>query len=281
MHLIVKTGFVIIVLFVQWLAVGAQTLKCKVIDEETGEGLSYASVIVLGKNMGGITSAHGEFEFNLAGAEKSDSVRFSYLGYHSRSLPVGSIDVTSLLVIRLKPKLTTLKPISVSADINTRMLGNTRSGRFRTGWGDFQSLRGRTRGILIQGAGCPVKVKSLSFHIDDNEWDSVAFRINFFSVDSGKPAGSILQQNILFTTSEKHRWVKADLSQYNITLCEEVIVALEWVDAWGTVSEFSKVLTFSLSNSNGYSYQREANEEFGTLVMEERTPAMFIEVYAD
>jgi hypothetical protein len=277
----VQVGSVVMMLLVQSMTGSAQLFKGKVIGEDTGEPLGYASVIVLGKNMGGITSANGDFEFDLTGAEKSDSVRFSYLGYQSRSLPVGSIDFTSVLVIRLKPKLTTLKPVSVTADINTRMLGNTRSGRFRTGWGDFKSLRGRTRGLLIQGAECPARVKSLSFHIDDNEWDSVAFRINFFKVENDKPAESILEQNILFTTAEKHRWVKADLSKYNITICEKVIVALEWVDAWGSVGEFSKVLTFSLSNSEGYSYQREANQEFGTLVTEERSPAMFIEVYAD
>jgi hypothetical protein len=276
-----KTGFVVIMLCFHWYPCAAQTLKCNVIDEDTGEGLGYASVIVLGKNIGGITSGNGDFEFDLAGAEKSDTVRFSYLGYHSLSLLVGSIDITAVQVIRLKPKFTTLKPVSVLADINTKALGNMKAGKFRTGWGDFQSLRGRTRGLLIQGAECPVRVKSLSFHIDDNEWDSVAFRINFFSVENDKPAESILHQNILFSTSEKHRWVKADLSQYNITICEKAIVALEWVDAWGKVGEFSKVLTFSLSNNDGYSYQREANQEFGTLVREERSPAMFIEVYAD
>jgi len=212
MPLKVKTGLLFILLFLQWLDVSAQMLKCRVIGEDTGEGLDYASVIVLGKNIGGITSRKGELELDLAGADKGDSVRFSYLGYYSRSLLVGSLDLTGMQVIELKPKFITLTPVAVSAEIKTKVLGNTKAGRFRTGWGDFQSLRGRTRGLLIEGAGCPVKVKSLSFHIDDNEWDSVAFRLNFFTVANDKPAESILQQNIFFTTSQKHRWVKWELA---------------------------------------------------------------------
>jgi hypothetical protein len=196
-------------------------------------------------------------------------------------MPVDSLDLTKHHIIKLKPKVYELKPVEVKGTIKVSRLGNEKVGRTYTGWGDFQSLRGRIRGLLIEGIECSSKVKSLSFRINHNEWDSVAFRINFVSVENGKPVTSLLQQNIFVTTSQKHRWVTADLQEYNIILCSKTLVTLEWVDAWGKTGEFSNMLTLSLSKNPGYTFVREPNEELGSFTMDENSPAMFIEVFGN
>lgn len=65
-------------------------------------------------------------------------------------------------------------------------LGNERVGRTYTGWGDFQSLKGRMRGLLIEGTQFQIKVKSINIIINHNEWGSVAFRLNFIRFENGK-----------------------------------------------------------------------------------------------
>ncbi len=271
--------FLVMALSILYVPAYSQIFKGKVLDAATGQALEYANIGVRGKNIGGISFQNGEFSIDLSSAAKQDVVRISYIGYESQSLAISSLDLTQHHAIRLSPKPTHLDPIVISEKLETHIIGNQKSGRTFTGWGDFKSLRGRTRGLLIEGTECPVKVKSFFFRINHNDWDSVAFRLNFIKVENGKEGESLLQGNIIFTTAQRNKWIKVDVINYNVILCFKAIVTLEWVDAWGKLGEYSNMLTLSLSKSSGHLYLREPGEEVGSLKMDDHAPAMYLEVY--
>jgi len=271
--------FLLLVLSILYVPAYSQIFNGKVLDAATGRALEYANIGVRGKNIGGISFQNGEFSIDLSSAAKQDVVRISYIGYESQSLVITSLDLTQYHEIRLSPKPTHLDPIVISEKLETHMIGNKKSARTFTGWGDFKSLRGRTRGLLIEGIECPVKVKSFFFRINHNDWDSVAFRLNFIKVENGKEGESLLQSNIIFTTAQRHKWIEVDVINYNVILCSKAIVTLEWVDAWGKLGEYSNLLTLSLSKSSGHLYLREPGEEIGSLKMDDHVPAMYLEVY--
>ncbi len=257
-----------------------QVFKGTVTDEISNEPLPYANVSVIGKNIGDITLSNGAFELDLSSASSTDTIRFSYIGYESISFAINALDFSAEHVIALTPITYQIDPVTITATKKEiDMLGNKKAGRRMTGWGDFQSYRGRTRGLLIEGADCPTKVKSFSFRINHNDWDSVAFRLNFLSMENGEPGNSILTENIIFHTDKKHKWVKIDLEQYDIIICNEILATLEWVDAWGSFGEYSNLLTLSLSKDKGYVYSKEANEVSGTFLLDDHVPAIFMEAY--
>ena len=275
-----KPVFIIIFFSVGYFHAYAQALKGAVIDEVSGEPLPYANVSVVGKNIGSITLGNGTFKLDIASATSTDTIRFSYIGYESISIPIRSIDLSTEYIIPLLPITYQITPVTITATKKeVDLLGNPKTGRRMTGWGDFQSYRGRIRGLLIEGVDYPAKVKSFSFRINHNDWDSVAFRLNFLSMENGQPGKSILTENIIFHTDKKHKWVEIELEKYDIALCNETLITLEWVDAWGSVGEYSNVLTLSLSRNGGYVYNKEANEEFGSFLFDENAPAMFIAIY--
>ena len=258
----------------------SQTFDGEVIDADTNEPLQYANIGIIGKNIGGIAFRDGKFNIILKGLEPTDTIKVSYIGYQSQLIPAATLDLLSYHKIALKPSAVLLKQIIVREKKQSTILGNAKAGRTRTGWGDLKSLRGRTRGLRITGIDCSVRAKSFFFRIDDNEWDSVAFRFNLFESSNDSTVGqSILTHNIFVVTSAKHRWVSIDLEAYNLALCGSVIATLEWVDAWGKTGIYSNVLTFSLSRTPGYEYTREANEERGQLKWAKQSPAMYLEVY--
>lgn len=273
--------FIVLISFVVSTEAYSQSFRGKVVDATTGDVLEYAHVGIVGKNIGGIAWRNGEFSIDLGNAGADDLIRVSYIGYESYSAPVGSLDLTKHETIKLQPLVYELNPVEVSATSNTYKFGNQKAGRTFTGWGDFQSLRGRTRGLLIEEMDCPARIKTFSFRINHNDWDSVAFRLNFLSVENGEPGTSILQQNIVITTSRRHKWVHIDLHDYNILVCSKAIVTLEWVDAWGPVGEYSNLLTLSRSKNSGLTYRREPGEERGSCTHDENALAMFLEVYGD
>ena len=257
----------------------AQSLSGKIVDEDSGEALEYVNIRVLGKNIGVISSKGGEFTIDLSRAHNNDTLKFSYIGYQTYTLAIGEIDLTKRQTIKLHPNPTQLNQITIRAKQEVQLLGNSKVSRKYTGWGDFESQRGRIRGLLIKGAECPVKIKSFSFRINHNEWDSVAFRINFLKVENGSLAQSILEENIYVVTDKKHKWVKIELSNYDIVICKEIVATLEWVDAWGKVGEYSNLLTFSLGKEGGHTFSQEAGQESGSLSIERNAPAIVVEVY--
>lgn len=258
-----------------------QTISGRIIDELTGEALEYVNIRVVNKNIGTVSMRNGEFQLSISNVSKEDSLRFSYIGYKTLSIAIDSFKKSDQYAIKLKPQPSVLDEVVVKAKPLTRILGNTKVDRKYTGWGDFQSLRGRTRGILIEGAECPVKVKSMSFRINHNDWDSVAFRINILEAKGDKPGNSILRENIFVTTDKKHKWVRVDLDNKNIIICTRVVVTIEWVDAWGKIGEYSNLLTISLGKDSGFLYSQEPGEEFGTLSFENNSPSIIFEVYSD
>lgn len=175
----------------------AQTLTGKIVDQLTGEPLDYANIKVIGKDIGSISYSNGEFGIQLPASLTADSLRISYIGYHDRILSIADLDLDTHYTIKLEPRIQQLSEVEIKVKQETVKLGNIKIGRTYSGWGDFESLRGRIIGTLIDGMVCPVKAKSFAFRINHNEWDSVKFRLNFLEFKDGHPGSSILSKIFL------------------------------------------------------------------------------------
>ncbi|MFK5982853.1 MAG: carboxypeptidase-like regulatory domain-containing protein [Flavobacteriaceae bacterium] len=92
----------------------AQSFSAKVIDEKTGEPVSYAT-IETGKNQGIITNEEGEFSFLLEQVKQPlDSIYISYMGYETKGVflkPQDSLDIL------LTPKIFELKQVFLSTEV--------------------------------------------------------------------------------------------------------------------------------------------------------------------
>ena len=78
----------------------AQTLLVtgKVFDQQSNQPLAFASVSIVGKPVGTVTNAAGEFDFYISEVYKNDSLVISHVGYKSfrdkiDRLPTGSLSV--------------------------------------------------------------------------------------------------------------------------------------------------------------------------------------------
>jgi len=256
----------------------AQSMSGQIVDENNGEPLVYAHIFIPNQGRGTVAFSDGRFKLDISGIREGDSIRFSYIGYITKSFQVGWLKDILNPVIRLIPNVLHLNAVVVTAKPVVKKLGFNSVGRLMTGWGDVQSMRGRIRGVLIEGAKCPTKVNAMFFRINHNEWDSVAFRVNFMSFDNRQIGPSILKRNIFVTTNLVHKWVRVPLIYEDIIVCEKVIVTLEWVDAWGKTGEFSNLLTISYSKSKGMTFSKEPSQETGSFEFNENVPAIYLEL---
>jgi len=94
----------------------AQNFSAKVIDKETGEPISYAT-IETGLHQGMITNEEGEFSFILEEVKHpQDSIYISYMGYEKKGVVYENIEEQ---VIALDPKTYMLQEVFLSTKILT------------------------------------------------------------------------------------------------------------------------------------------------------------------
>ncbi len=94
----------------------AQTFSAKVIDEQTGEPVSYAT-IETGINQGIITNEEGEFSFLLSQVKQpQDSIYISYMGYETKGI---LFEEQENLEISLTPKIFELKEVFLTTEVLT------------------------------------------------------------------------------------------------------------------------------------------------------------------
>jgi hypothetical protein len=272
---------VLLALLFSAAAGNSQTFYGTIRDSKTGEPLPYANIGIRGKQLGGISDRHGRFKIDIATALQEDVLIISYVGYSSKEFLISNLDVTKEQEIRLIPVVQQLDEVVVRDKKDVVVLGNKSKSSRHTGWGDFTSSRGRAIGVVIPANDVPVRVISLFFHLEACEFDSALIRINFLSQDGDQliPLAS-QQKNIFHTIKQKKGWVEVRIWEDILLRKENVIVAIEWLDAWARPRSLeeggSYAFTLSLAKSTGYHYQRQTPEEQIQLINSSYTPSIYL-----
>lgn len=107
-----RSAFVCIVLLLLAGSATAQqrTVKGRVLDNSTGEGLQGAHVVTLDSLVGGVTDRGGYFSISIADSVRS--LEFSMIGYETKTQRVGR---GGDLRVRLRPSANNLHTVMVSA----------------------------------------------------------------------------------------------------------------------------------------------------------------------
>ncbi len=106
-------SFVVLLLLTPALHAQKMTrIKGIVIDASTGKPLPFVNLVFLGKNIGVITNYSGEYNIETQWA--SDSLRASFMGYHSQTRAVIKGE-RQTINFSLQPKNITLKEVEIKA----------------------------------------------------------------------------------------------------------------------------------------------------------------------
>ncbi len=91
------------------------TLTEKIVDEQNGTPLTYATISIKGKGIGTISNVDGEFEF-LHPNHSKDTLQISMLGYAMSSNVINAIESDKAIVFKLKKSPVRLKEVVVIAN---------------------------------------------------------------------------------------------------------------------------------------------------------------------
>ena len=176
-----------------------------VADEKTKEPLAYVNIGVLNKNTGTVSSLYGFFNIPLKNSYKNDTILFSIIGYKnlSQSICAFSNEYSIGDTILLEPEDFAL-PEVVLTDRNWKhkTLGcRTRSKEISAGFSNNEL--GNEVGVIIPISNSPSVLESFNFHINQNVYDPITFRVNVYSLRNGIPDKPLLTENIIVQTKIK------------------------------------------------------------------------------
>jgi hypothetical protein len=252
----IKKGFLLFVLFVPEVVL-CQIFEGKVIvHENNNSGIGFVNVGIIGKNVGTVTDQSGNFSIQLDKIYDKDSIRFSMIGYESRSFLVLAFKDNAIKTIYLGPKSYSLNEVKIIYHkVREIILGipvtseALKSGFAENNLGSELGIRLKTRG--------KVKLDNINLNVATCTYDSVTYRLNVYQAINEIEFKNILTQPIYisFSKDKIDKPITFDLGKYSIIVEGDILVTLELYKDLGTGK-----LLFNTQFFTSYTYHKKTSE---------------------
>lgn len=211
------------------------TISGKVLRKNQN-ALQYVSIGIINKTIGTVSNENGEFnlEINQNQITDKDSIRFSMIGYESKSFLLKDICDKQNLTITLAEKIEFIpEAVITSKRLKTKVKGTThfpvplyvRLANSELSDQNLGSAIARSLNINHENT----IIEDIRFFMYSN-FDTTTIRINFYSIKKRKPYKSLLAEGIYTQIIGKNQdWIHVDLKPYHIVVNDDIIIALEWV----------------------------------------------------
>ena len=175
----------------------------KVISAETNLGIAYVNIGVIGMNIGTVSDNSGNFTLTLDKIFDNDSLKFSMIGYESKTFLVSQFRDDPVKNVYLTPRSYDLPEINIEYHRPRKvMLGNPvetndlRSGFSNNDLGSELGIKMNTRKKVL--------LKNINLDVAICTYDSVTYRLNIYLIEDKIVCNNILTEPIYISfTKEK------------------------------------------------------------------------------
>lgn len=239
-----------------------ETLQGTIIDLKTKTPLPYVNIGIPGKNIGTVSDFSGKFSLVISDSLKQDSIRISSIGYISNTMAIAQFKskLKKSNTFSLKKETLEFKEVVIQGkELKSKVLGSTTKSQTVTA-GFTSDLLGNEIGILIKTKKRKTILDSFNFYIAYNDYDSLKFRFNVYTLKDGLPDVNILRESIIIETKVKQGDVFVDLTnlQNKIVVYDDFAITVEAIE-WQPSAE-KKSLYFSAGLIGGTVIARETSQ---------------------
>ncbi|MFO7370910.1 MAG: carboxypeptidase-like regulatory domain-containing protein [Bacteroidales bacterium] len=262
-----------------------QVITGKVLDKSDNKPLVYVNIGAVETTHGAISDEHGYFSLDVKGLPDSSIIRFSMIGYTSRTYKLKDLLIEQNIIL-LEVNPVKLSEVIIKPSGKPMKIGTTNSSiRGICGWGGTSFGKGHELGLKLKLGPSLVKISSLHMKLSMQAFDSSLFRLHIRDLKEGLPDNELLNKEIFIAVVEKSGWIDVDLSQHNIVLKEDIVLSLEWIKVDGLHKERllriddadkkSANVLFCTNNKKGTFFIRKGSEA-KWLVSENESPVFYI-----
>jgi hypothetical protein len=227
-----------------------------IVHEDNNSGVAYVNVGIIGKNVGTVTDKSGNFSIHLDKIYDKDSIRFSMIGYESRSFLVRAFKDNAIKTIYLGPKSYSLNEVKITyrkareVSLGTPVISDAlKSGFAENNLGSELGVKLKTRGKL--------KLEDINLNVSTCTYDSVTYRLNIYQAIDEMEYKNILTQPIYisFSKDKIDKPITLALGKYSIIVEGDILVTLELYKDLGQGK-----LLFYTQYFTSYTYHKKTSE---------------------
>jgi predicted alpha/beta superfamily hydrolase len=202
-----------------------------IIDSETKRPLSYVNIGIKNKNIGTSSLHNGSFTILIPIQNTNDTLTFSIVGYSQINVPLKDIIVADQKVFHLTQMPTELSTVTITAKALVEKKFGIKSDNALIHFTDGSINQDDIFEIaqLVKFGTGLAKITSVSLLINSPRKDSATFRINFYRHDDDNPGVRVIEKSIIQTKQIDQGWLKFDLSNFNIQIKGDFVVAIEFI----------------------------------------------------
>lgn len=246
-----------------------------IISDSLKNPIQYVNVGILNKPVGTVTNENGEFYLNFDNSLILDTLKISCLGFKSKELQIKNLLTNKNEInISLENYTEKLNEIIInSSNLKTFTKGKEQTKTKNKVFFAIPSMKNLNLGSEIGrkfslGTKKPSLLKEFRFFLKENNFESVLFRLNFYTIENNIPSKKINNTNILISAvNGVTGWITVDLTDFGIKTKEDIIVTVEWIKASEKGDKLSlPILIPSFSSIHFYKYGTHAKwKRYGSI----------------
>lgn len=238
------------------------TIEARVLNAETKVAVPYVNIGFVGKSIGTVSDTEGNFrlEYDEDLIGNTDILQISSLGYETIQTNKTQLErlLTNSNVIYLKPKIEQIDEVVLNAEGRVSFeQGSTDNDGTGLGYWKEKNALGGEIATVFRIKEKNSQIDKLKFNVVENQSDSLKIRVNVYDYRRGYPSYLISKENIYKTVKTKNGIVEVDLSDYNIHVSRDCVVAIELIEVYGDVIEFA----LSGRDYGGVSFKRYVSQD--------------------
>jgi hypothetical protein len=227
-------------------------LTGKIVDSK-GVPISFANIGILNKAIGTVSDENGNFAISFGDNLLTDTMIISCFGFKRQTSLVKTF-IDSLLKnknITMENEVFQLGEVPIKGD----KVKPYKIGHFTNSWATRGYMTSRAKGAelattIYQDKNKTIHLIAFRLNIIKNDFDSLRFRINIYSVKNQLPDSNLLSQNEIFLLLKDHDEFKYNFKK-NIFITGDFIISLELLDTFGQ-SASKKVFEFTAQQGGRY-----------------------------
>lgn len=204
-------------------------LNGSIIDSVTKTPIEFVNIGIKEKSVGTISNTEGKFNVKDYMKFLGDSITFSHVGYHSKTILISKNNEITIL---LKPREQEIAEVFISSKKRKHKRSGVRSYNPLL-WG---SLINKNQDIIEVSQLIRIGNRQ-KIHLNNSyiylrtslKKESPYIRINFYKATENGPGEKIVFQNFIYKKSLEKGWLKLDLSDQGITIDQDFFISFEFL----------------------------------------------------
>lgn len=268
-----KIFLTILLISISFFSLSQEKTIKGIITDGSLKPIQYANIGILNKPIGTVSNQNGEYFFNIDKSMNLDTLKISCLGYKSVEKVINDIQNNNYN-ISLEDYSEKLEEVVIkSENLKTYIEGKERSNTKAQVFFAIQNRKDLNLGSEIGrkftlGTKKPSLLKEFKFFVKENNFELVKFRINIYTILNNRPDKKINEKNIIVGLENKNKgWVNVDLSEYELKVQQDLVVAVEWIECSKIGDKLSlPIIIPSFSSTHYYKFGAQAKwQKYGSI----------------